>query len=121
MRVTNQGGGVVDNNAVDIVDSVPANTRTVRGRPGRAGQRAGGVRERLAEQRAHLDLHLAGSLTDDIDFSNDGGVTWTYVPTVGADGSDAAVNAIRLRPKGTMPGNGGGNPYFELQFRVVVN
>ena len=28
---------------------------------------------------------------------------------------------LRLRPKGTMPGNGGGNPYFELRFRVLVN
>ena len=61
------------------------------------------------------------SNTDDVDFSNDGGTTWTYVPVPGADGADAAVNALRLRPKGTMAGNGGGNTWFELQFRVLIN
>ena len=48
------------------------------------------------------------SLTDDVDFSNDGGTTWTYVPVPDANGYDAAVTDVRLRPKGTMPGNGGG-------------
>jgi hypothetical protein len=61
------------------------------------------------------------SLADDVDFSNDGGATWSYVPTADANGCDAAITTVRLRPKGTMPGNGGGNPYFELQFRVMVN
>ena len=56
-----------------------------------------------------------------MDFSNDGGATWTYVPTPGADGSDAAVNSLRLRPKGTMAGNGAGNTWFELRFRALVN
>ena len=61
------------------------------------------------------------STTDDVDFSNDGGVTWTYVPVPDANGYDGAVTTLRLRPKGTMPGNAGGNPYFELRFRVTVN
>jgi hypothetical protein len=61
------------------------------------------------------------SNTDDIDFSNDGGATWTYVPVPGADGSDAAVTTLRLRPKGSMAGNGGGDTFFELRFRVIVN
>ena len=61
------------------------------------------------------------STTDDVDFSNDGGTTWTYVPVPDANGYDAAVTHLRLRPKGTMPGNGGGDPWFELRFRVTVN
>jgi hypothetical protein len=61
------------------------------------------------------------STTDDVDFSNDNGVTWTYVPVPDANGYDAAVTTLRMRPKGTMPGNGGGDPYFELRFRVTVN
>ena len=60
------------------------------------------------------------STTDDLDFSNDGGVTWTYVPTADAEGCDANVTDIRMRPKGTMPGQGVGSPTFDLQFRVVV-
>jgi hypothetical protein len=56
------------------------------------------------------------STTDDLDFSNDGGATWTYTPT----GTwDANVTHVRLRPKGRMAGsNGSANPYFELRFRV---
>ena len=58
------------------------------------------------------------SLTDDIDFSNDNGATWTFVPT---PPYDAAVNRIRLNPKGTMAAASGGlNPFFELRFRVRV-
>jgi hypothetical protein len=61
------------------------------------------------------------NLTDDLDFSNDGGATWTYVPVPDAAGYDGAVNAIRMRPKGVMPGQGTGSPNFQLQFRVMVN
>lgn len=42
------------------------------------------------------------STTDDVDFSSDRGLTWTYVPIVGDDTSQAAVTNVRLRPKGTM-------------------
>ena len=53
---------------------------------------------------------------DDVDFSNDNGLSWTYVPT---PPYDASVNRIRLKPKGTLAGASGGlNPYFELRFRV---
>ena len=55
---------------------------------------------------------------DDVNFSNDNGTTWAYVPT---PPYDPAVNRIRLNPKGTMAGASGGlNPFFELQFRVRV-
>jgi hypothetical protein len=45
------------------------------------------------------------STTDRLDFSNNGGTTWTYVPVAGADGSDPAVTAIRLRPGNAMTAN----------------
>ena len=50
------------------------------------------------------------STTDDLDFSNDGGATWTYVPAADAQGCDVAVTDIRMRPKGTMPGQSDGQP-----------
>ena len=121
LRVTNQGGGAVDTNAVDIVDAVPANTRMFVGNLGAPGSGPVAFVNGAPSSALTWTFTSLGSLTDDIDFSNDGGATWTYVPTAGADGTDAAVTTIRLRPKGTMPGNSGGNPYFELQFRVLVN
>ncbi|HEX8239637.1 MAG TPA: hypothetical protein VF574_07860 [Allosphingosinicella sp.] len=56
------------------------------------------------------------SQTDDIDFSNDGGATWTYVPTPDGQGADAAVNRIRIRPKGAMAANSS----FSLLFGYIV-
>lgn len=57
------------------------------------------------------------STTDDVDFSNNGGTTWTYVPTPNAQGVDPAVNRIRIRPKGAMAANSS----FSLLFAYVVN
>lgn len=56
------------------------------------------------------------SKTDKIDFSNDRGATWTYVPVADADGCDAAVTNIRVSPSGSM----NGNSYFSLRFRIQV-
>ncbi|HEY0131088.1 MAG TPA: DUF11 domain-containing protein, partial [Allosphingosinicella sp.] len=56
------------------------------------------------------------SLTDDIDFSSDGGATWTYVPAPDSQGGDAAVNRIRIRPKGAMAANSS----FSLLFGYVI-
>lgn len=58
-----------------------------------------------------------GSTTDDVDFSNNGGITWTYVPTPDVDGLDPAVTDIRIRPKGSFNGS---NAQFTLRFRVRV-
>ena len=56
------------------------------------------------------------STTDDVDFSNDGGATWTYVPTPDAQGADPAVNRIRIRPKGAMAANSS----FSLLFGYIL-
>jgi hypothetical protein len=121
LRVTNQGGGAVDNNAVAIVDLVPANTRMFVGDLGAPG--SGPVQFANGSPSSALTWTFTAlnSTIDDVDFSSDGGATWTYVPVPDAKGYDAAVTAVRLRPKGTMPGNAGGNPWFELLFRVAVN
>jgi hypothetical protein len=121
LRVTNQGGGPIDNNAVAIVDNVPANTRLFVGNLGAPG--SGPVQFVNGSPSSALTWTFTAlnSTTDDVDFSNDGGTTWTYVPVPDANGYDAAVTHLRLRPKGTMPGNAGGDPWFELRFRVTVN
>jgi hypothetical protein len=54
---------------------------------------------------------------DDVDFSNDGGSTWTYVPAPNALGVDPAVTHIRIRPKGTMAAGSG----FNLLFGYMIS
>ena len=58
-----------------------------------------------------------GSTTDDLEFSSDGGATWTYVPTPDANGVDSAVTGIRVNPKGVFNAN---NAQFTLRYRVRV-
>jgi parallel beta-helix repeat protein len=121
VRVTNQGSGPIDNNAVAIVDPVPANTQLFVGNLGGAGSGPIAFVNGSPSSALTWTFTALNSTTDDVDFSNDNGATWTYVPVPDANGYDAAVTTLRLRPQGTMPGNGGGNPYFELRFRVKVN
>ena len=121
VRVTNQGSGTVDSNALVIIDPLPANTRLYVGDLAAPGSGPLAFVQGAPSSTLTWTYTALNSITDDVDFSNDGGVTWTYVPAPGGDGTDAAVNALRLRPKGTMAGNGGGNTWFELQFRVLIN
>jgi hypothetical protein len=121
VRVTNQGSGAVDSNALVIVDPLPANMRLYVADLGAPGSGPITFVQGTPSSALTWTYTALNNAADDVDFSSDGGVTWTYVPVPGGDGTDAAVNALRLRPKGTMAGNGGGNTWFELQFRVLIN
>jgi hypothetical protein len=56
------------------------------------------------------------STTDDLEFSSNGGTSWTYVPTANASGVDPAVTHMRIRPKGTMAAGSS----FTLNFGYLV-
>jgi uncharacterized repeat protein (TIGR01451 family) len=58
-----------------------------------------------------------GGTTDDVEFSDDDGATWTYEPVPDMDGIDANVTDIRINPKGAFAGN---NAQFTLKFRVRI-
>jgi uncharacterized repeat protein (TIGR01451 family) len=120
VTVSNQGAGAVDSNTVIVSDPIPANTKMFVGNLGAPG--SGPVAFVNGSPSSALTWTFSGlaSLTDDLEFSNDGGGTWTYVPVADGQGCDAAITHIRMRPKGVMPGNGSGNPSFQLQFRVIV-
>lgn len=51
-----------------------------------------------------LSASYAGpaSTTDQVDFSTDGGASWTYVPVAADAASVARVNAVRVRTRGRM-------------------
>lgn len=53
---------------------------------------------------------------DDVSFSNNGGLSWTYVPTPDANGVDTNVTHIRINPKGAMAAG----TTFTLRFRVQI-
>lgn len=111
-------GSPTSSDTVALVDPLPGNLRLFVGDvSGSVG--TGPVVFTNGAPSSTLNYSYGGlaSLTDDVDFSNNGGVTWTYVPTPGVvDGSDPAVTTLRIRPKGTMVSGGS----FRVRFRMVL-
>jgi hypothetical protein len=101
VTVANPGSYAVDNNSVIIVDATPANLQLF------VGNIPGGVGPVLftngvpASGLTYTFTSLA-STTDDVEFSNNGGSTWTYVPVANANQVDPNVTHMRIRPKGIM-------------------
>ena len=102
ITVANPHSYSVTSNSIVIVDATPAllqlfvsDIAAVGGGPVRFQDGA------ISSALTYIYSGLA-SLVDDVDFSNNGGATWTYVPTPNADGVDTAVTHIRIRPKGAM-------------------
>ncbi len=119
LNVVNQGEGESDPDSIQLIDHLAANT------PLFVGDFANGSPIELADGTPPSTLTLTftslDSASDDIDFSNDGGTSFTYVPNPDADGFDPLVTDIRITPKGTMPGStGGGSPQFTLIYKVKV-
>jgi len=59
--------------------------------------------------------------SDDLSFSDDGGATFTYVPTPDGSGVDPAVTHIRIEANGTFAGNGGaGHTSAQFLFKTQI-
>jgi len=115
VTVANPGAYTVDTNSVIVVDATPGNLQLFVGNvPGGTGPvlfQNGSPASGLTYTFTSLS-----STTDDVDFSNNGGTSWTYVPTANASGVDPAVTHIRIRPKGSMAAGSS----FTLLFGYVV-
>jgi uncharacterized repeat protein (TIGR01451 family) len=121
VTVANGGQGRVDDGSLSMVDPIPANTALFVGNLG--GSPAGPVTFTDAGSNLAFTFTALGSAADDVDFSSDGGVTWTYAPAPDANGYDAAVTHLRIRPRGRMAGWSGAGPFpaFSLGFKVRLN
>lgn len=96
----------VDSNSVIVSDPTPANLRfcvTDIGSPG-----SGPISFVNGSPPAGLSFSFLGlaSTADSVEFSNDNGATWTYVPVPDATGCDPAVTHFRVRPAGAFSGSG---------------
>lgn len=117
--IASNSGGPADVNSTFVTDSIPPNTALFVNDIAGAG--SGPVLFTQGATSSTLTYTFSGlsNLTDDIDFSNNSGATWTAVPVPGANGCDLAINRIRINPKGTFIGNTP-SPSFQLKFRVCV-
>ena len=105
ITVANPNSFVIDNNTIVITDPTPANLSLVPnlavvGFPGPVVFQNGSPSSALTYTFQNL-----GSTTDDVDFSNNNGATWTYTPVPNSAAVDPNVTNIRIRPKGTMAAN----------------
>lgn len=116
--VANTGNAGTDIGTVAVSDILPTDTELFVGDI--AGSGSGPVQfidGSPASGLAYNFIALA-SVADSLEFSNDGGATWSYAPS---GTYDAAVDAIRVLPTGVFAGDtGGGAPSFTLLFRVRV-
>jgi uncharacterized repeat protein (TIGR01451 family) len=105
VTVSNPNAFATTADSIVVVDSTPANlalfVNPISGSGGGPIQFQNGA---TASGLTYSFTSLS-STTDDVDFSNNNGLSWTYVPTPDAQGADWAVNRIRIRPKGAMAAN----------------
>lgn len=112
ITVASAVGYTVDANSVFVFDPLPGQVELFVNSIG--GSPAGPVSFTAGSSGLTFSYGGLSNLTDDLDFSNNGGTSWTYVPTPDANGIDSAVTNIRLNPKGSMAANS----TFTLRFRT---
>jgi hypothetical protein len=107
-------GYTVTSGSVIVSDATPANMEMFVGDLGGAGT-GPAVFNAGTSGLSYTYTNLA-SATDNIEFSNNNGTSWTYTPVPDAAGFDAAVTNVRMRPTGAMAA--GTNFSFRLRYRV---
>ena len=116
LTITNPGSTLADSNSVVLSDPTAANLSLIVGDYAAAGSGPVGFTDGAPASALTYTFSGLGNAADDVDFSNDGGTTWTYTPTAGAGQADGAVRSIRIRPKGAMAAGSS----FTVSFRYIV-
>ena len=122
VTVTNQGAGTVDNDTFRVMDDVPADACMLV--QDAAGPGSGPVlfQDGVPSSGLSYSFVSLGSTTDDLEFSDDGGLSFNYTPTPNASGCDTAVTHIQINPTGTFAADtGGGSPQARFEFGAVIN
>lgn len=113
IAVTNTGVSDTDPGTVVVTDNGPPEAKLCQ-----IAQASGPIVYSDADNDSNL-TYTFGALNntlDDLEFSNDNGATWTYVPSDEGDGCDSAVTNFRVRPDGAFAGGGD----FAVRVRYVI-
>jgi hypothetical protein len=102
ISVTSPSSYTVSPDTIAVIDATPVRLSLL---VNDAGYGTGPIRFVAGSSALTVGFTSLASTTDDIEFSSDGGVTWTHTPVADAMGSDPAVTHIRLHPRGTMASN----------------
>jgi hypothetical protein len=119
IQISNQGAGAADTNSVIAADQIPSNTSLFVGDIDSAGSGPVYYQNGLTPSGLNFTYSGLNSPIDDIDFSNNGGASFDYIPSPDLEGYDSNITNIMINPKGVFNGAFGGNyPSFSLMFRV---
>jgi len=122
VTIANQGAGLVDNDSVIVTDSIDAGLCMKVTDLGVAGSGPVAFQDGTPSSNLSYSFVSLGSATDDLEFSSDGGASFTYVPTANGLGCDPAITDIRILPQGIFAADtGSGPPQAEFTFRALVN
>lgn len=113
LTVAAPAGTQATGNSVIVTDALPANLALFVGlyAPG-----PGPIAFTAGSSGLTYNYASLSSTTDDISFSNNGGVSYTYTPTANGDGVDPNVTHVRINPRGSMaPGSS-----FTINLRAQV-
>lgn len=115
ISVTNTGSEPADANSVMVRDDAPADAKmclaNFGGSSGPILFNAGSPSSGLSYAFTSLN-----DPSDRLDFSSDGGATWTYTPSPDANGCDASITDFRVRPTGAFAAS----TTFTVKVRFVV-
>lgn len=100
ISITSPASYAVTSNTLVLTDPTPANSELIVTNIGGAG--SGPAAFVAGSSGLTYAFTSLSSSSDNIDFSTDGGATWSYVPTVNANGTDPLVTTVRIRPQGSM-------------------
>lgn len=113
--VKNNASYTVTNNSVVVSDPTPANLSmfvgNLNGTSGPIVFTNGSPSSGLTYTYTSLN-----SLTDNVDFSNNNGSTWTYIPTPNSNGVDTSVTNFRIKPSGSMSPNSSFS--FKVRYQI---
>jgi hypothetical protein len=121
LNVSNGSAGYPDSNSVVVVQSVPAQSSLYVGNLGAVGSGPVAFAQGSPSSGLSYTYSSLSSATDDVGFSNNNGVSFTYTPVPDASGYDSAVTHIQVSPKGVFAGSSGsGSPNFTISYRIKV-
>jgi len=119
--VVNAGDGATDNGSFIITDALDNNSAL------RVIDFDGATSGPLQFSDGPISSGIAYSFTalgnssDDLAFSNDGGVSFNYTPVPDANGVDPAVTHLRITPSGQFQGEtGSGSPSATFIYKSVI-
>jgi hypothetical protein len=102
VTVTNNDPLALEGSQLAVVIATPAGTRIALDGDGASSGAPIRYADGAPASSLAVTIGTTTDTTDDIDFSSDGGATWTFYPQPTDVASESAVTHVRVRPRGTM-------------------